>query len=646
MASFSNNNSKTIAVCTGRYYGPMETEFVKSLYTTLKDYNFRIVVFGSSFDFYTPNPADEAEGQIFKLLNPSDFDAVVIYSATFYSKTIVRMIADKSLAAGVPTFAALQPVEGCITLRFDYSSIFETIVNHVLDFHNVKDTVMIAGFKDNSFSNERIECYKRALQSHNIPFNESDVLYGDFWEEPTAMRMNELFESGRKIPEAIICANDFMAMEVCRQLASRGYKVPDDVIVTGFDGVYVERFFFPRLTTAVQDLATLSLKIYEVLDNIENNRPIENEYVVNFKFRPSQSCGCRKHRGSELELTALTTEFAKEHKASRQLIYNYERLNSVVSKYSNVNSLNTFFDDMPGLLRESNISAFAAMFNTDYLDKDLEPTAQALSYNRESVTQHYTPTVFSGINVTDRTPCRLKTIRTSSLAPFAGKMLARNQVILLTPLYVSNETVGYFAAAMNPETFVADIYYSCTGVFNQIMGAYTTKIRLENLYSRDQLTLLYNRRGFYNRIEKLFTAAVTARHEFAFISLDMNWLKQINDTYGHAEGDRSLAMLAQFMLSACGDKEICARFGGDEFAIALESENAGRRAADIIRKIDSEIDKYNAKHLHNYNISVSRGYYAAIPGKQHRLERFISKADTEMYEFKRNFKATHTWGQN
>ena len=94
----------------------------------------------------------------------------------------------------------------------------------------------MAGLPDNPFSIERVDAYRRVLKEHQIPFEEDHVLYGEFWEAPAKRALRSYLDAGGEVPEAFICANDTMAVTVCDELVERGVRVPQDCIVTGFDG--------------------------------------------------------------------------------------------------------------------------------------------------------------------------------------------------------------------------------------------------------------------------------------------------------------------------------------------------------------------------------------------------------------------------
>ena len=134
-----------------------------------------------------------------------------------------------------------------------YRKGFEKIVRHVVEDHGARHVNMIAGFKNNSFSDNRIRIYQQVLEENGIPFEEERLGYGDFWDRPTRNVVKRFLASNDPRPDAIICANDAMAITTCSLLKEEGYRVPEDIIVTGFDGIQTGKYYTPMLATCEPD---------------------------------------------------------------------------------------------------------------------------------------------------------------------------------------------------------------------------------------------------------------------------------------------------------------------------------------------------------------------------------------------------------
>ena len=132
------------------------------------------------------------------------------------------------------------------------------------------------------------------LKEHGIAFDEKWFGYGDFYAFPTKALMERFLAEPEGLPEAIVCINDSMAIAVCEVLSDHGYSVPDDVIVTGFDGIIQEQYNFPRLTTCRRDMKKLGAYMAELLERSLSDTPMKQEYIFPYTLDVSQSCGCRK----------------------------------------------------------------------------------------------------------------------------------------------------------------------------------------------------------------------------------------------------------------------------------------------------------------------------------------------------------------
>jgi diguanylate cyclase (GGDEF)-like protein/PAS domain S-box-containing protein len=151
---------------------------------------------------------------------------------------------------------------------------------------------------------------------------------------------------------------------------------------------------------------------------------------------------------------------------------------------------------------------------------------------------------------------------------------------------------------------------------------------------RDQLTELYNRRGFTALAEQQLKAANRAQRPMLFIFIDCDGLKRINDTLGHEEGDKSLIDTANVLRQTFRESDIIARLGGDEFAI-LSIDAADMNHEDFSRRLQQHIDACNAKESRQYKLSLSWGTAIYNPESPISLDQLISAADELMYAQKK-----------
>ena len=108
---------------------------------------------------------------------------------------------------------------------------------------------MQAGFVDHDASNRRIEAFRQEMAAHGLPVPESAICHGNMWSNCGEIAYEAFFTDPENRPEAVVCANDYMAVGLMRELHSHGIRVPEDVIVTGFDNVSRLGVEEPSLTT-------------------------------------------------------------------------------------------------------------------------------------------------------------------------------------------------------------------------------------------------------------------------------------------------------------------------------------------------------------------------------------------------------------
>jgi diguanylate cyclase (GGDEF)-like protein/PAS domain S-box-containing protein len=157
--------------------------------------------------------------------------------------------------------------------------------------------------------------------------------------------------------------------------------------------------------------------------------------------------------------------------------------------------------------------------------------------------------------------------------------------------------------------------------------------KLEGFSVTDDLTGLYNRRGFFTITKEYLNMAVRKKIQMFLLFVDMDDLKVINDTFGHHVGDEALRQLAQILLSTFRNSDIKGRMGGDEFAVfPIDSISAGVDAATA--RLAQNIAAFNESGLIPFKISISTGVSCFDPDNPTTIEDLLVLADKRMYEQK------------
>lgn len=157
-----------------------------------------------------------------------------------------------------------------------------------------------------------------------------------------------------------------------------------------------------------------------------------------------------------------------------------------------------------------------------------------------------------------------------------------------------------------------------------------------NLLHVDVLTGLYNRRHLEKYLTNIFLQFNNCK-VIGGILLDINDFKEINDNYGHDEGDRALISVAKILKSSFKREDFIFRYAGDEFVVVCEVEDFKELVARV-EKLDLGIDEFNRTSGRPYKISVSRGYDVFLSNSRITDEAFIRKIDALMYQDKEEYR--------
>jgi diguanylate cyclase (GGDEF)-like protein len=163
--------------------------------------------------------------------------------------------------------------------------------------------------------------------------------------------------------------------------------------------------------------------------------------------------------------------------------------------------------------------------------------------------------------------------------------------------------------------------------------------KLRSLSITDELTALHNRRGFFMLFEQQLKLASRKKRSVYLLYSDIDDFKNINDTFGHKEGDQLLMDFADILRETYRDSDIVARIGGDEFVI-FPIEAAEDSLQIITDRLFANIEAYNKKTDRGYSLSISVGVSLYDPALPYSIEEMLALADKQMYRHKRSKKET------
>lgn len=633
-----SNKHKYIGVFGSCLYEQNSMNFLSALRNACTETNYTTIALSASIK--SLEDYDSAEGQLrlFDLFKYIELDCIIILTTTTTYKSIIDSLVEIGKLKNIPVFSIDHALDGCYNLLMDYKSAFEDIVRHVIVEHKVSRLNMIAGFKNNAFSEERIEAYKNVLAEHNIPFDEEQIKYGDFWEQPTITAVNEIINSDLPMPEAIICANDTMAITTCSVLNDYGYSVPQDVIVTGFDGTQSGTYNLPSITTCDPNYASALEFIFKEIDSFKQTKQVvPKDYMIKFFTWPRQSCGCLKN-SSLNHAKVISSLYDSAADSSWHMLAMNKLVTRLLDKYS-LEDIAKQLPDAAWLWSTNFRFACVKSHITDSSKTHNKHTYITDSFDDMTTVLRVKNKIFdkelTRFNVKDFIP-NLDDIIEKPGTTFVVRLISHGK-------QVYGYTVDEFdelnsRALQRCNEFDMFLAHSVNTVLHNFEAKELNK-SLERAYDdiaslsiHDPMTGVYNRRGFFTKINTLLENQYMHNKYLYIVYVDLDGLKKINDTYGHNEGDFAITTVAHAMQKLSVVNPLCARFGGDEFICAffhrLPDKFTDHTLKEQLKIIIEQTPRASEKE---YSIDFSIGVLCEHVSNDININDIISSADKIMY---------------
>lgn len=205
-------------------------------------------------------------------------------------------------------------------------------------------------------------------------------------------------------------------------------------------------------------------------------------------------------------------------------------------------------------------------------------------------------------------------------------------------VHKSKRDERFFLFSMNPVRKADGTIEAVTIVSKDITEYKRMEEELRILSLIDELTGLYNRRGFFTLVEQLLKQAKRREKGILMLYADIDNMKNINDVFGHKEGDAALTEIANILKTNYRESDIIARIGGDEF-IVIPVGTIGDDIEKITERLEKRLEVYNSEIKHKYKLSLSMGIAFYDPEHPCSIEELLIQGDNLMYKHKKAKKA-------
>lgn len=588
---------------------------------------------------YSASQHITGETTIFQLPDYSDYDGIILHGDTISDKEVVKRMLISIRKSRVPCVSLNVKHSGMFYIGMENAHGITEIVNHLIKVHGARRLAFISGPKQNADATGRLRAFKKAMADNGLPVLRSHIFYGDYHPDSGKEAVRYFSELKTAFPDAIVAANDEMALGAFYELQQRGYAVPGDVLLTGYDYAISGRTHYPQITSVERPEIELGGRAYDMLKECISGKEVREEDLLCTPVF-TQSCGCegriRRQDGMMIrrryvrERTHLTTysEIVKSSSADFTGAMTFENILERIRQYLKMMELEEFYlcmcvvdDTIGGEIFPRIISEAVIPDRTGYAEEICVPIA-------------YRKGLFSQYGRFHR----------KDLLPEEYTRDVNGKYYTIIPVHYQERCYGYCVLGnsrlmMDSELFhifVMNINNALENLRKQNMLNSMVE-RLNRIWVYDTLTGVFNRAGFFKFAPHVIQEARRKGNDLFAFFLDMDGLKAINDKYGHDEGDTIIKAMANVLSKVHRHGELLMRYGGDEFVV-LSQGYSHEDAATYIMQVEKGIEEYNQASNHPYTLEASMGYSIVAPAEDFDLEAFIETADQEMYKAKKEKK--------
>lgn len=588
---------------------------------------------------------------VYRIVSEHRVDAMIVASSELGMHVGPEGLSRFLERFSIPVVFIGTPLKGVSCFSSDDTASVKLLLDHMAK-HQKRHIVWVSGPVSDPHALVRLFAFRDHITRINPSFDErQDILQGTDSTRGGFEIMAKLHGRIGKSVEAVCFANDEMAIGAIDYCGLHGIRVPEDIAITGMDDIEMSAQVTPGLTTishnyrslcvaALEQLAILHaartdtpLEIeQERLDtdqkerlvhagDLEVNTPEPIRSVFSPKLKIRGSCGCdapeRPIRNPFLDAVVQHGPFIGETIQT----FNTEEL----------------FDQLEGFLRERNIAFSFLMAYEDLPEAVSCHNFEAPMFSR--MLHGY----IDGHRVYETDP-----FQTSQLLPDTFWDRLSDNPLLIQPLFFQNEVFGYLVApaetaqrtgvndlrlmvslTIKGERLIMEREHAQKRIEWALDAMRSVNTKLSDISMRDELTGLFNRRGFIQESTRYLYGGPTS---FLLVFVDMNGLKVINDEYGHDDGDLALKTTGDVLKHCFRDRDILARIGGDEFA-ALVKDVGEEQIERLEARFEGQCRVASDALGKPYHISFARGYVKGDAASD--LEEMMNEADQRMYANKK-----------
>jgi signal transduction histidine kinase/DNA-binding LacI/PurR family transcriptional regulator/AraC-like DNA-binding protein len=284
----------TIGMLTARLNGPTEINLWHGVADRAVERNVNLICFSGGIPRW-PQQYESQKNILFNIAGKPNVDGLLIW-ANILSHTLdpPGMEAFCQRFTPLPIISMGMVLPSFPSIRIDMHDGMHKLLTHLIEKHGRRKIAFIRGLEVSQDAEERYQAYLETLKQYDIPFQPSLVVSGDFRRYSGTAAVRQLIETGPKGFDVLVSANDNMAIGAMQALQAHGMRIPDDVIVAGFDDIEETRAITPSLTTVRTPWHLLGSRSVDLVLSQLADEVVPEQILLETEIICRESCGCQQ----------------------------------------------------------------------------------------------------------------------------------------------------------------------------------------------------------------------------------------------------------------------------------------------------------------------------------------------------------------
>lgn len=616
MVGVKMKQEKLIAFCISKIRSEEYWRELKIVEESFWEYGYIIQTFYFDSDSYTNalNP--------FYMLNAEKYSALLLDAEWIEYPEVIDNLAKKACECHIPFFIWNGEHEAAINFRFMIGQGIADMLEHLTTCHDCKGIYYVSRAYGQDSKDEKFEAYESTM--HKMGKAECEI--HNFTELQLIEQLQQMGKSD--LPDALLCENEDTAYNICYALNQRGIYAPRDIFVCCVGGR--SHINHPELSfsAVLYDYDMIAKKVVEYLspDKISVDCS-KNVWDIPCKLLKTVSCGCEDF-SAERTMIFLN----RMHQNVQENLYHERSIYGLTDKLLKAESVEQIADILAVYMLKNSFFCVNSSFMQDIFSEG------NWSGNPEKGEKYFV------LTDTRNASYQWKEYLLGENEPGMEDVLADNVSTIYIPVYYREQNFGYLVFCAKDYEREYSKVDRIVRNFGRVLARYVSEKQLtfvnnklisanesvRKMKHRDMLTGLLNMDGFHYELNNMIQFCKEEQKEIILGCVDIDRLSNINDVYGHFEGDQAIKAVAQIVQQSVSQNTICARLGNDEFVIvAFVDGDSDMVVEDCRESITNQLIEFNRISGKEYTIELNYATLSVIPQDDTDFDALIDEVFTK-----------------